>query len=271
MKPSMASRSRERARFGLVIDRIATQLGLIRTLRGLDADIWLPLTMRSLMSVGSSAVLPANPDLARAEFWYWIRKLQARFFAGDYASAIEASSRAQRLLWTSTGTFEMAEYHFYGALSHAACLRFRGNRRAPAAPGRGRGPSQATPDLGGELSGEFREPRRAGRRRDRPPGGPRSGGQATSTKRPSVRPAPMALSTTKHSPTNWLRASTRRVGSRGSLMYVCRTPATATSVGEPPARCGNSISCIRGSGRRSRSPGRQARSGRRSNTSTSRP
>ena len=30
------------------------------------------------------------------------------------------SSRAQRLLWTSPSKFEMAEYHFYGALSHAA-------------------------------------------------------------------------------------------------------------------------------------------------------
>ena len=64
--------------------------------------------------------LADNPDLARAECWYWIRKLQARFFAGDYASAIEAASRAQRLLWTSPSQFEMAEYHFYGALSHAA-------------------------------------------------------------------------------------------------------------------------------------------------------
>ena len=45
--------------------------------------------------------LASNPDLALAECWYWIRKLQARFFAGDYAAAIEASSRAQRLLWTS--------------------------------------------------------------------------------------------------------------------------------------------------------------------------
>ena len=39
-----------------------------------------------------------NPDLALAEGWYWIRKLQARFFAGDYAGALEASGSAQRLL-----------------------------------------------------------------------------------------------------------------------------------------------------------------------------
>ena len=62
----------------------------------------------------------SNPDLALAECRYWIRKLQARFFAGDYAAAIEASSRAQRLLWTSPSLLETAEYHFYGALSRAA-------------------------------------------------------------------------------------------------------------------------------------------------------
>ena len=35
--------------------------------------------------------LANNPGLALAEGWYWIRKLQARFFAGDYAGALEAS------------------------------------------------------------------------------------------------------------------------------------------------------------------------------------
>jgi len=64
----------------------------------------------------------SNPNLQHAECWYWIRKLQARFFAGDYVAAIEASSRAQRLLWTSASAlvFDVAEYHLYSALSHAA-------------------------------------------------------------------------------------------------------------------------------------------------------
>ena len=109
----------QKARFGLVIDLIATQLGLIRTLRGLtptfgsfdDEQFDEPRIERRFSE---------NPDLAFAECWYWIRKLQARFFAGDYASAIEASSRAQRLLWTSVSQLETAEYHFYGALSQAA-------------------------------------------------------------------------------------------------------------------------------------------------------
>src|SRR5712675_1940047 len=109
----------QKARFGFVVDCIATQLGLIRTLRGLtptfgcfdDAEFNESRIERRFSE---------NPDLAFVECWYWVRKLQARFFAGDYASAIEASSRAQPLLWTSPSMFETAEYHFYGALSQAA-------------------------------------------------------------------------------------------------------------------------------------------------------
>jgi hypothetical protein len=61
-----------------------------------------------------------SPDLAHAACWYWIRKLQARFFASEYPAAVDASSRAQSLLWTLVSHFETAEYHFYGALSRAA-------------------------------------------------------------------------------------------------------------------------------------------------------
>ena len=109
----------QKMRFGFAIDSIAAQLGLIRTLRGstpnfgcFDDEQFDELRMERRFS--------SNPDLALPEGWYWIRKLQARFFAGDYAAALEASTRAQRLLWTSPSMFETAEYHFYGALSQAA-------------------------------------------------------------------------------------------------------------------------------------------------------
>jgi hypothetical protein len=46
--------------------------------------------------------------------------MQARFFAGDHAAALDASSRARRLLWTTDQCFEAAEYYFYGAMSCAA-------------------------------------------------------------------------------------------------------------------------------------------------------
>jgi PAS domain S-box-containing protein len=72
----------------------------------------------------------SNPDLVLAECWYSIRKLQARFFAGDYATALKAASTARRLLWTSVNHFETTEYHFYSALSHAAsCDSAAGEQR----------------------------------------------------------------------------------------------------------------------------------------------
>jgi PAS domain S-box-containing protein len=77
-----------KARFGFVIDQITTQLALVRTLRGLtprfgffdDAqfdELWFE---RHFFD---------NPGLGRVECLYWIRKLQARFFAGDYFSAVD--------------------------------------------------------------------------------------------------------------------------------------------------------------------------------------
>src|ERR1700704_27142 len=110
----------QKMRFGLVIDAITTQLALIRTLRGLTPTFG-SFDDEQFDEARLEHRFSENPDLAFVEFWYWVRKLQARFFAGDYASAIEASSRAQRLLWTSVSQFETAEYCFYDALSRAAC------------------------------------------------------------------------------------------------------------------------------------------------------
>jgi len=108
------------ARFGFVVDTIATQLGLIRTLRGLTPTFGC-FDDEQFDEHRIERHFSENPDLAFVECWYWVRKLQARFFAGDYGSAIEASSRAQRLMWTSPSYFEKAEYQLYSALSQAAC------------------------------------------------------------------------------------------------------------------------------------------------------
>src|SRR5258705_8708706 len=109
----------QKMRFGLVIDIPATQLGLIRTLPGLTPTFGC-FDDEQFDEARIERRFSENPDLAFGECFYWIRKLQARFFAGDYASALEAASRAQRLLWTSGSQFETAEYRLYGALSHAA-------------------------------------------------------------------------------------------------------------------------------------------------------
>src|SRR6202035_5917374 len=61
------------------------------------------------------------PMLVLAASWHWIRKMQARYLAGDYAAAADALSKAQPLGGDPFSQhFEAAEFWFYGALSHAA-------------------------------------------------------------------------------------------------------------------------------------------------------
>jgi PAS domain S-box-containing protein len=111
----------EKARFGLVIDIIKAQLQLVRTLRGLIPRFGC-LDDAQFDELGFERHLAGDPRLALPECWYWIRKLQARFFAGEYPVALDASMRAEGLLWTSPSFFEMAEFHFYSGLCHAgAC------------------------------------------------------------------------------------------------------------------------------------------------------
>ena len=109
----------QKTRFGLVINVITAQLGLVRTLRGLT-PIFGCLDDEQFDERQMECLFSSNPNLAIAACCYWIRKLQARFLAGDLAAAIEAASRAQPLLWTSISLLETAEYHFYSALSLAA-------------------------------------------------------------------------------------------------------------------------------------------------------
>src|SRR6266478_6291720 len=109
----------QRARFGFVVDLISPQLGLVRTLRGLTAKFG-SFDDKQLDELRLEHRFAGNPDLAPAEYGYWICKLQARFMAGDYASAIEASSRAQKRLGAWQSTLETANHYFYGALARAA-------------------------------------------------------------------------------------------------------------------------------------------------------
>ena len=104
-----------KARFGMVIDIIGAQLSLMRTLRGLSKKFGFFDDEANVEHHFASV-----PEATLPQCWYWIRKLQARFFAGEYDSALDAAAKALRLLWTSPSIFEAAEYHFYGALSHAA-------------------------------------------------------------------------------------------------------------------------------------------------------
>jgi PAS domain S-box-containing protein len=108
-----------KARFGLVIAIITAQLQLIRTLRGLTPAFGC-FDEEQFDEHRFEHDLASKADLALAECWYWIRKLQARVLAGAYRSAIDASSKARPLLWTSPSFFETVEYEFYSGLCRAA-------------------------------------------------------------------------------------------------------------------------------------------------------
>jgi hypothetical protein len=96
----------QKARFGLIVDIIVGQVGFTRTLRGLTPKFGC-FNDERFDELQFERHLESSPVSMLPDFWYRIRKTQARFFAGDYASAVDASLRAQQLLWTSPSQFEV--------------------------------------------------------------------------------------------------------------------------------------------------------------------
>ena len=94
-------------------------LELIRTLRGLTPKFGC-FDCGEFDELQFEGLCAGTPALRTHECWYFVRKLQARYFAGDYAAAMEASAKAQRSISCSNSQFEEADYHFYSALSRAA-------------------------------------------------------------------------------------------------------------------------------------------------------
>src|SRR5262249_36471254 len=110
-------------RFGFFLDRISAPLALVRTLRGRTTKFG-SLDDGRFTERSFEERTTGHSTQGFLECYYWIRKLQARFFAGDYVSAIEAADKAEawyvRLASLSLFMLE-EEYHFYAALSRAAC------------------------------------------------------------------------------------------------------------------------------------------------------
>ena len=108
-------------RFGSYLDRISVPLALVRMLRGTTTKFG-SLDDGRFTERSFEERTTGQPTRALLEVYYWIRKLQARFFAGDYVSAIEAADKAEA--WHATLLvilLQNEEYHFYAALSRAAC------------------------------------------------------------------------------------------------------------------------------------------------------
>jgi predicted ATPase/signal transduction histidine kinase/DNA-binding response OmpR family regulator len=102
----------------LAVHSITGQTRFIMSVRGLlpkfgyfDDDSFTEETFE--------AQLESNPSLSRATCWYWIRKLQVRFFAGLIDDALRARARARPLLWTSPSFVEICDFHFFSALALA--------------------------------------------------------------------------------------------------------------------------------------------------------
>ncbi|WP_164013584.1 AAA family ATPase [Pyxidicoccus trucidator] len=108
-----------KARSGLIVDVVTGQLRFIRTLRGLLPG-FSSFNDAEFDEGRFEQHLEGDSRLAIATCWYYVRKLQARLYAGDTAGAVVAAEKAERLLWASPSFFEVAEYHFHAALAHAA-------------------------------------------------------------------------------------------------------------------------------------------------------
>src|SRR5271163_2921138 len=106
----------QKAKIGFAADMANLQLFLIRTLRGLTTKFG-SFEHAEFDEIEFERRLDSYPPAAH--WGYWVRKLQAHLFAGDFASAIEASLKARPLLATLPN-FAPAEYEFYSALARAA-------------------------------------------------------------------------------------------------------------------------------------------------------
>lgn len=104
----------ESVRLGLPAEHLVRQRRLASILRGIESD-----------HQGSDEEWARqNPEgqnaLANMIGCHWVFKLEDRFFAGDYAAAIEASEFAKTVRSSMQFCLEEAEYEFYSALTRAA-------------------------------------------------------------------------------------------------------------------------------------------------------
>jgi PAS domain S-box-containing protein len=106
----------QKAKIGFAADIANLQICLIRTLRGLTTKFG-SFEHAEFDEIEFERRLDSYAPTGHC--WYWVRKLQAHFFAGDFASAIEASLKARPLLATLPN-FAPADYEFYSALARAA-------------------------------------------------------------------------------------------------------------------------------------------------------
>ena len=242
----------QKAGFRFVIDRIATQLGLIRTLRGVTPTFGCfddahfdehPGSSCGIQTIqtGIFRVPVLGPQAASV---FLCRRLPGgnRCIVECTAAVVDRGATAG-----SSGISLLRR-----AVS-SGLLRFRDGRRAPAVPGCHRYASPEAPVLGSELPGQFRQSCGVGRRRGCSAGGPRA--RRGTAYEQAIRSARSNGFVHNEALANELAArfySARGFGKIAPCTYW--TPATAICVGEPTGRCDSSTRCIPTSGRKPRHP-----------------
>jgi hypothetical protein len=235
-------------RYGFFLDRLSAPIALARTLRGKIAKFG-SLDDGEFTERSFEDRITGQPARAFLECYYWIRKLQARFFAGDYVSAFEASEKAGTWYATSRALSlfpaEKAEWHFYAGLCRAA-------RCEPFGPE----PYAKHRDALGDHERELRawaancpenfEDRAAlvAAEIARIEGRPLEAMDLY--ERAIVLARKTALSTMRRSRTSWLPAFTPRAVSMTLRFSISKTHGIVIYDGEPMEKCGNSTSSIRG-------------------------
>jgi predicted ATPase/signal transduction histidine kinase len=113
------------------VDVVSVALATVRMLRGSTASFG-KLDDGLIDEQQIERGFANSSELTGAQCWYWVSKLRARFAGGDYATALDAASRARPLLSRSIAIMQAADYYFYTALSHAAyCNSLPVTQRAP--------------------------------------------------------------------------------------------------------------------------------------------
>jgi signal transduction histidine kinase/DNA-binding response OmpR family regulator/PAS domain-containing protein len=108
-----------KAHFPMVQFSLTGQYRFILTMRGKTPDLG-SYNNTDFDETTFEARLTEDASMAITTCFYRIRKLQARFFAHDYAGAVALSEAIERVLWTSQTFAVFAEHHYYSALSKAA-------------------------------------------------------------------------------------------------------------------------------------------------------
>jgi PAS domain S-box-containing protein len=108
-----------RVRVPLSRDIIYTCLSFVRMLQG-KTGLFGSLDNVEFGDDWDEDRLHRDPAFAIASCYYWIYELQALVLANRYSEAAKAMANAERLIWSNSLAFPLADFHFYSALLQAS-------------------------------------------------------------------------------------------------------------------------------------------------------